>query len=267
MKSIFTLKNLFTCCIILFLFTTILLYARSTGIIGLTKKGNTPGCTCHGLDPSTNVVVTINGPDTLMPNQTANYSITISGGPLKAAGTNIAVSMGTISPASSDLQLQNGELTHVLPKQSSNGVVIFNFTYTAPSSQGEQTIYANGNSVNFNGQNTGDQWNFAPNKIIHVGAVTGIEDKQNIYTYKLEQNFPNPFNPKTNFEFQISKFERVTLKVYNTLGKEVAVIVDKELGAGNYHYQWNAGSLASGVYFYQLKSGDFIKTKKLILMK
>lgn len=267
MKDILNFKNLFMYSIILILSFTILLYAYSTGITGLTKKSNTPGCTCHGLSLSEDIIVTIIGPDSLMPNQTTNYSVTISGGPLKAAGTDIAVSNGTLSPASSDLKLQNSELTHVLPKAPSAGVVTFNFTYTAPSVQGTQTIYANGNSVNFNGQNTGDQWSYALNKIVQIGTVTGIEDNQNIFTYKLEQNFPNPFNPTTNFEFQISNFELVTLKVYDAFGKEVAVIADKELNSGNYRYQWNAGGLASGVYFYQLKSGDFVKTKKLILMK
>ncbi|MEJ2616760.1 MAG: T9SS type A sorting domain-containing protein, partial [Ignavibacteriaceae bacterium] len=226
-----------------------------------------PGCICHGASPSSDVIVTINGPDSLMPNQTANYSVTISGGPLNAAGTNIAVSSGTLSPASSDLRQINGELTHASPKAPSTNVVTFNFSYTAPSEAGTQTIYANGNSVNFNGQNSGDQWNFAPNKIIQVGAITGIRDNQNLLAYRLEQNFPNPFNPLTNFEFQISKSGLVTLKVYDTSGKEVAVIVDNELNTGKYQYQWNAGNLASGVYFYQLKAGGFTKTMKLILMK
>jgi hypothetical protein len=59
----------------------------------------------------------------------------------------------------------------------------------------------------------------------------------------------------------------VSLKVYDILGKEVAAIVNKELPAGNYKYQWNAGALASGVYFYRLQAGKFVDTKKLILMK
>lgn len=267
MKSNFYFKNIFTYCILLILSFTIFLYAFSTGITGVTKKSNTPGCTCHGLNPSTNVIITINGPDSLMPNQTANYSVTISGGPLKAAGTDIAVSNGILSPASGDLRLQSGELTHVLPKAPVSGVVTFSFTYTAPTTPGTQTIFANGNSVNFNGQNTGDQWNYAPNKIIQVGAVTGIENNQFLTSYKLQQNFPNPFNPSTSFEFQIPNSGIVSLKIYDALGKEVAVIVDRVLSAGNYLYRWNAGDLASGVYFYRLRSGDFIKTKKLMLVK
>lgn len=270
MISNFIFKNLFLYCMILCLSFTILLYAYSTGITGLTEKNNNPGCTCHGLNQTTNVVVTINGPDSLQPGETANYSVTISGGPLNAAGTDIAVSNGNLSPASSDLRLQNGELTHVLPKQPSDSIVTFNFTYTAPSGPGEETIYANGNSVNFNGQFTGDQWNFAPPKIIHIESITSIEEKQNIYTCKLEQNFPNPFNPTTNFEFQISSDfggGLVTLKVYNMVGEEVATVVNEELPSGNYKFKWNAGNLASGVYLYQLRAEKFLETKKLILLK
>jgi hypothetical protein len=95
--------------------------------------------------------------------------------------------------------------------------------------------------------------------------------------FQLAQNYPNPFNPVTNFGFRISAFAEasadrsdrglVSLKVYDVLGNEVASIVNEELSAGNYKYQWNAGGLASGVYFYQLKAGNFIDTKKIILMK
>lgn len=99
-------------------------------------------------------------------------------------------------------------------------------------------------------------------------TYVGIKDGNQIpQDYRLMQNYPNPFNPTTNFEFQIADFGLVTLKVYNILGKEVATIVNKELPAGNYKYQWNASELASGVYFYRLQAENFVDTKKLILMK
>lgn len=84
---------------------------------------------------------------------------------------------------------------------------------------------------------------------------------------ELYQNYPNPFNPTTNFEFRITKFGLVTLKVYNILGKEVATIVNKELPAGSYKFQWNASNLASGIYFYRIQAGQFTSTKKLLLVK
>jgi hypothetical protein len=85
--------------------------------------------------------------------------------------------------------------------------------------------------------------------------------------FSLEQNYPNPFNPTTNFEFRIVDFGLVSLKVYDILGNEVATIVNEELPAGNYKYQWNAAGLASGVYFYRLQAGKFVDTKKLILLR
>ncbi len=267
MKNIYNHAYLLYYSLLIALSFTILLYAYSTGITGVTKKGNTPGCTCHELNPSTNVIVTINGPDTLMPSQTANYSITISGGPLKAAGTDISVSNGSLSPASSDLRLENGELTHFLPKTPMAGVVTFDFTYTAPSIPGVQTIYANGNSVNFNGQNTGDQWNFAPNKIITIGSVTGIEDEKNLLTYRLEQNFPNPFNPSTKIRYSIPEKEFVSLKVYDLLGNEVATLAYGEQAAGTYQVTFNGNGHSSGVYFYTLKTKNYIATKKFLLLK
>ncbi|HVO72586.1 MAG TPA: T9SS type A sorting domain-containing protein [Ignavibacteriaceae bacterium] len=96
-------------------------------------------------------------------------------------------------------------------------------------------------------------------------------------SFSLSQNYPNPFNPTTNFKFclpaealakaGIGDHGLVSLKVYDILGNEVATIVNKELPAGNYKYQWNAGGLASGVYFYRLQAGMFVDTKKLILLR
>lgn len=245
------------------------MYAYSTGITGVTKKSNNPGCTCHGISPSSSVIVSINGPDSLTTNQTADYSITISGGPLIAAGTDIAVSSGTLSPTSSDLTLQNGELTHISPKAPVLGIVTFNFKYTAPSTPGEQTIYANGNSVNFNHQFTGDEWNFAPNKIINVTQqiLAGIENKINILTYSLKQNYPNPFNPSTTIKYSVQKESFVSIKVYDISGKEITTLVNKEKPAGNYKVEFNAANLPSGVYICRLQAGSFLETRKMILLK
>jgi hypothetical protein len=85
--------------------------------------------------------------------------------------------------------------------------------------------------------------------------------------YSLYQNFPNPFNPSTTIEFSISKTEFVTLKIYNLLGQEVALLVSDKLNVGRYRYEWDAGSLANGIYLYRIQSGDFIEVKKMVLMK
>jgi hypothetical protein len=90
---------------------------------------------------------------------------------------------------------------------------------------------------------------------------------ENIFTYSLEQNYPNPFNPLTTINWQIAKDGFVTLKVYDLLGREVANLIKEEMKAGSHKIKFNGSSLSSGVYLYELKSGDFKSTKKFVLMK
>ncbi|MBK7631131.1 MAG: family 10 glycosylhydrolase [Ignavibacteriales bacterium] len=103
-------------------------------------------------------------------------------------------------------------------------------------------------------------------------VVTNVEEeKENNVSqpteFRLEQNYPNPFNPSTSINYSISSRQFVTLKVYDILGKEVAILVNEEKPAGNYVVEFNATNFTSGVYFYQLKSGSFIQTKKMVLLR
>ncbi|MCI0692225.1 T9SS type A sorting domain-containing protein, partial [candidate division KSB1 bacterium] len=92
-------------------------------------------------------------------------------------------------------------------------------------------------------------------------------------TYELSQNFPNPFNPATTIRYGLPKAERVTLKIYNLLGEEVALIINDELRAAGYHAAiWdgrdkNGSVVTSGVYVYRMQAGNFAMTKKLALVK
>jgi hypothetical protein len=86
-------------------------------------------------------------------------------------------------------------------------------------------------------------------------------------TFALAQNFPNPFNPTTNIQYSIPNAQFVSLKVYDMLGKEIATLVNSMQEAGEKHVQFNASKLSSGVYFYTLTSGNFMATKKLLLMR
>lgn len=87
--------------------------------------------------------------------------------------------------------------------------------------------------------------------------------------FELSQNYPNPFNPTTNLEFGIPELGLVSLKIYNAAGKEVATLVNKILAPGKYNYQFSTVNyqLSSGIYFYKLESGGFVKTKSMILLK
>jgi hypothetical protein len=85
--------------------------------------------------------------------------------------------------------------------------------------------------------------------------------------YALYQNYPNPFNPSTTMSFFLPSRQFISLKVFDVLGKEVAIIISEELSAGNHTKQWNADRMPSGVYFYRLCVGSFVETRKLILLR
>ena len=85
--------------------------------------------------------------------------------------------------------------------------------------------------------------------------------------YSLEQNFPNPFNPTTTIRYAIPEDNFVSIKLYDVLGNEVITLVNEQQQAGRYEMLFNASSIASGVYYYQITSGNFNQTRKLVLMK
>jgi photosystem II stability/assembly factor-like uncharacterized protein len=107
-------------------------------------------------------------------------------------------------------------------------------------------------------------WKFPLSDI--ATSVQNYEGKL-VNNYNLYQNYPNPFNPTTIISYSIPKTSFVTIKVYDILGREVTTLVDGEKSPGNYKINFNASSYSSGVYFYQLKAGNFSQTKKLILLK
>jgi photosystem II stability/assembly factor-like uncharacterized protein len=102
-----------------------------------------------------------------------------------------------------------------------------------------------------------------------AGVVTGKDDRRSDIPgdFALMQNYPNPFNSNSNIRYQISEFRQVKLAVYDLLGREVAVLVNERKNAGSYEVKFDAGGLASGVYFYRLQAGDFVHTRKLLLLR
>lgn len=96
----------------------------------------------------------------------------------------------------------------------------------------------------------------------------GTDDEELLPTeYVLEQNYPNPFNPSTNFRLKISEAGFTTLKIYNLLGQEVAVVLDEFMNPGTYDIRFDAAGLSSGIYFYRIRVNDFSASKKMILVR
>jgi hypothetical protein len=85
--------------------------------------------------------------------------------------------------------------------------------------------------------------------------------------FKLEQNFPNPFNSSSVIKYSIPKLSHISLKIFNTLGEEIIILVNEEKPAGSYELTFNAATLPSAVYFYRIQAGSFVETKKMILLK
>jgi hypothetical protein len=103
-----------------------------------------------------------------------------------------------------------------------------------------------------------------------IGVTLGIQvTRENALPdqYALDQNYPNPFNPATTIRYGIPNAAKVTLKIYNVLGQEVATLVDADQTAGTYNVRFDAGSLASGMYLYRINAGQFVQVKKMLLLK
>ncbi|GJQ62363.1 MAG: hypothetical protein SCALA702_14160 [Melioribacteraceae bacterium] len=109
---------------------------------------------------------------------------------------------------------------------------------------------------------------YVDNVLFHSG-VTSLEEVANVVPdeFSLEQNYPNPFNPSTKIRFNLPEANNVKLSVYNTLGQEVATLVNSYMNAGSYEFNFDASDLTSGIYFYSVTAGNYSSIKKMILIK
>jgi hypothetical protein len=108
-------------------------------------------------------------------------------------------------------------------------------------------------------------WDFTNQKPILTGVAEHLAGLPKTFT--LDQNYPNPFNPSTVVRYSIPNDAVVTLKVFNIIGQQVATLVDQKQAAGNYSVTFDASKLSSGVYFYKINAGQYVSTKKMLLMK
>ena len=108
-----------------------------------------------------------------------------------------------------------------------------------------------------------------PTDLLEIGT---IDVNENVASnkpngFQLSQNFPNHFNPTTEISFSLEKTGYTTLIVYNVLGQLIDTLIDQEIAVGTYHITFEAKDLPFGIYFYQIRSGEFTQVKKMMLMK
>ncbi|MDY0083726.1 MAG: T9SS type A sorting domain-containing protein, partial [Ignavibacteriaceae bacterium] len=115
----------------------------------------------------------------------------------------------------------------------------------------------------------GDNTSSTQSVIIEYGQniLDKIKINGMVSNYALDQNYPNPFNPSTKISYSIKEEGLVTLKVYDVLGKVVTTLVNENKAEGNYEVDFNASELPSGMYIYSLQAGDFLESRKMLLMK
>lgn len=174
------------------------------------------------------------------------------------AGNNSTNDIMTVfdGAADSTVSLFNGQAPYSPRIKPSNPLSVFNGTQTAgywkltiADGAGSDIGYLNG-------------WGIQPN------IVTGNGNESQVpYEFHLDQNYPNPFNPVTAINFGVAKDGDVDIAVYDILGREVKTLVHEFKMAGDYEVEFNAASYASGIYFYKIKAGDFVDTKKMVLVK
>jgi len=249
-------------------------HARPTYIGYSGAPGSQGSCasSCHGSAGGT---IQVSGfPSEYYPGQTYTVTISHNGGSAikqfngscrvgsgsETAGT---IASGTNTATYSTAPETNG--IHLSATDLDNAT----FSWTAPpSGTGDVTLYIAGHQGNLAGANT--ELMVTSTELatdVREAGFAGLPDN-----YRLSDNYPNPFNPTTSFEFSLPQRAHVTIEVFNVVGQRVITLTDGEYAAGDYAVTWNGKSsggqsVSTGVYFYRLQAGDFIETKKMMLLK
>jgi len=174
--------------------------------------------------------------------------------------SSICLTMLFVSPSQADYVLVKDVL-------STSGGHLESASYLLDYSTGQTAV---GRSQGTSHIETGGFWSWSS-----WGAEVSVEEPvPELWpgTYRLSQNYPNPFNPRTHIVYQLPQADHVTLAVYNVMGQAVCGLVDGPQAAGEHEVIWDgqdeAGrAVASGIYFYQLVAGEFVETKKMLLLK
>jgi hypothetical protein len=186
--------------------------------------------------------------------------------PSGTVGLNLVFDMDWLDIASSDsyrIQISR-DSTFATYALDSAGLTVSNFTVPGGILAHSMWFYWRVSASNEAGEGPfSEEWNFQTTIMTSLNVNTSEIPDQ----FGLKQNFPNPFNPSTSISFDLPEMSDVKLAVYNTVGQEVAVLVNSSLQAGIYTYVFDASSVPSGIYFYRIRAGEFVETKRMVLIK
>ncbi len=189
--------------------------------------------------------------------------------------TTLTWRVNNVQPAGSYPVTFGYKLAYATPKTqyiNVNGIRVANLEFTATSTS---TWYEKTMAVDLlSGLNTVQMqmfwgWMYVDYLAVPTGVLVAVQDEVSALParWSLEQNYPNPFNPTTVVSFQLPVASSVRLVVYDLLGREMAVPVNGKKEPGNYSVTWDASGLASGVYFYRLTAGNFVQTRRMLLIR
>ncbi|MHC1738420.1 MAG: choice-of-anchor V domain-containing protein [Ignavibacteriaceae bacterium] len=241
-------------------------YQSYTGYSGAPGSKGTCASSCHGSGTGT---ITVSGfPSVYTPGKSYTVSVQYTSGS-KISNFNASTRLGTTttgagtfaSGLNSAVYTSSGYEAGV--RGSANNISSATFSWTAPAAgSGNVTLYLAGLQGSKSGTNT---------KLVLTSTeeiVSSVsENKDNPESFQLAQNYPNPFNPATTISFRLAEAGKVTLKIYNLLGNEEAVLFNGSLNAGVHSLPFDAAGLPGGIYFYTLQSGSYSATKKMVLLK
>jgi hypothetical protein len=140
------------------------------------------------------------------------------------------------------------------------GGIQANSSYVFVGTIGQSSIGKGENTIN---QSQAGFW-----AMYYQNIISKVEDDEILPNqFMLEQNYPNPFNPSTIIKFGIPERANVVIKIYDILGSEVITLINQEIDIGWYEVQFNASNYSSGIYIYRMQAGNYISTKKMLMIK
>ncbi len=279
-----------------FVLLALTLYAGATLAFSdgsfISEKTGAPGedncSTCHGNLNSGSGSIEFTAPDGYTPGATYDFSLVVEQSGQRRWGFQLTALDASDEPAG---DFTVSDVARIQETQGSNGRVYlthtpfgtdagtlnmctgWSFKWTAPSSNvGDITFYIAGLAANNDDDTEGD-FTYTTIKVLSPATPVSEGGSPALPVHpSLSQNFPNPFNPETTIEYDLPRSEQVSVEIFNIRGQRVAVLQQGYLSAGHHLVSWNGVDqhgvqVASGIYMYRLRAGDYVETKRMTLLK